>query len=173
MLYSIQEIEKYLQDIPDTAASMKAAYICSCNKWYDVAPCGFPMQESICCICGKKIGGIDHYPNNREGHFRIFKNETQQNNVMNSAASWLKGRIVRHKTIQTLKQEFENTMKEEHKGIKSISLDFFNDENKNVRELNQISYRILSFIFFSYLFSAKILGYINDNTINENLFPFN
>ena len=87
---------------------------------------------------------------------------------MNSAASWLKGRIVRHKTIQTLKQEFENTMKEEHKGIKSISLDFFNDENKNVRELNQISYRMLSFIFFSYLFYAKILGYIDENNINEN-----
>ena len=52
--WMLQEIEKYLQDIPDTAASMKAAYICSCNKWYDVAPCGFPMQESICCICGKR-----------------------------------------------------------------------------------------------------------------------
>ena len=64
-------------------------------------------------------------------------------------------------------------MKEEHKGIKSISLNFFNDENKNVRELNQISYRMLSFIFFSYLFYAKILGYIDDNNINENLFPFN
>ena len=40
-------------------------------------------------------------------------------------------------------------MKEEHKGIKSISLDYFNDENKNVRELNQISYRI--YLLFSFL----------------------
>ena len=87
---------------------------------------------------------------------------------MNSTAGWLKGRIIRNKTIQILKQEFENTMKEEHKGIKSISLNFFNDENKNVRELNQISYRMLSFIFFSYLFYAKILGYIDENNINEN-----
>ena len=37
-----------------------------------------------------------------------------------------------------------------------------------MRELNQISYRMLSFIFFSYLFYAKILGYIDDNNINEN-----
>ena len=78
MLHSINEIEKYLQDTPDTATGMKAAYICSCYKWYDVAPCGFPMQESICCICGKKIGGIEHYPNNREDHFRIFKNKVNK-----------------------------------------------------------------------------------------------
>ena len=32
---------------------------------------------------------------------------------------------------------------------------------------------MLSFIFFSYLFYAKILGYIDDNNINENLIPFN
>ena len=50
---------------------MKAAYICSCRKWYDVSKCVFPTKKSICNFCFKEIGGIGLDP--REGHFRIFK----------------------------------------------------------------------------------------------------
>ena len=34
-------------------------------------------------------------------------------------------------------------------------------------------YSRYSFIFFSYLFYGKVLGYIDDNTINNNLLPSN
>ena len=53
-----------------------------------------------------------------------------------------------------------------------ISQDLFNKENKKVRDLNQVSYRLLSFIFYSYLFYGKILGFVNDKII-DNIIQFN
>ena len=88
---------------------MPAAYVCSCGQWYDVAKCGFPTIESICFICNQKIGGIAHHPVNREGHFRIFKNESQQTSVMNHVKSWFVNKVYRHKTLQTL--EYKNLVK--------------------------------------------------------------
>ena len=144
LINSAQEIERFLRSTPDVGKFMAAAYICPCGQWYEVASCGFPMVESQCFVCLEKIGGQSHHPVDREGHFRIFKNESQQNSVMNSVKSWFVGKVFRCKTLQVLNKELEDFIKSEH-----------------------------SFIFFSYLFYGKVLGYIDDNTINNNLLPSN
>ena len=174
LINSAKEIEKFLQNTPDVGNYMPAAYVCSCGQWYHVARCGFPTAESICFVCKQKIGGIEYQPIDREGHYRIFKNESQQTSVMNHVKNWLKNKVFRHKTLQTFEKEIEDIINQVNKGFKKVNLDFFIDENKIIRKgLNQISYRFLSFIFFSYLFYAKILGYIDENTIKNNFLPNN
>jgi len=38
-------------------------------------------------------------------------------------------------------------------------------KKENIRDMDQISYRLLSFIYFSHLFIARILGYITDQNL--------
>ena len=49
--------------------------------------------------------------------------------------------------------------------IKTNLIDFLN--NKKTRNLDNISYRILSFIFYSILYYNNIIGVINDNNIKN------
>ena len=171
-LKSVNEIEEFLKDTPDNGGQMKAAYICSCGKWYDVPKCGFPTSKSICDFCFKEIGGVGHNPVHREGHFRIFKNKAQEVNCLRNVSGWFKSDNYQRKTLDQLKQDIQVYIKEEHKGISVVSIDLFNRENKEVRGLNQISYRLLSFVFFSHLFYGKILGFIDDKII-DNVIQFN
>ena len=169
---SVNEIEEFLKDTPDNGGQMKAAYICSCGKWYEVPKCGFPTSKSLCDYCFKEIGGINHNPVPRENHFRIFKNKDQEVNCLRNVRGWFKSDNYPRKTLQELKEDIKVYIKEEHKGIAVISQDLFNKENKKVRDLNQVSYRLLSFIFYSYLFYGKILGFVNDKII-DNIIQFN
>jgi len=94
-----KEMEKFLQTTPDVGDLMPAAYVCSCGQWYDVAYCGYPMAESICFICRQKIGGLEHKPVDREGHFRIFKHEKQEKSVIErcKGASWFPRKVFRYR----------------------------------------------------------------------------
>ena len=63
------------------------------------------MCISGCINCFERIGGEEHVPVDREGHFRILKNQSQQNQVVGiSKRNWFNGRIFRQKTIQDLKK---------------------------------------------------------------------
>ena len=88
-----------------------------------------------------------------------MKNKSQQAQVVGvSRGNWFHGRIFRQKTLQDLKQEIQPLLNQKSKG--KVTLEFYISEYKNIRQLNQVSYRFLSFIFFSYLFYTKTLGYI-------------
>ena len=55
-----------------------------------------------------------------------------------------------------------------YKGIKSVNLTFFQSKEKVVREISYISYRFLNFVFYSCVFYAKMLGFVNQE--NEKMF---
>ena len=64
-------------------------------------------------------------------------------------------------------------MNQDYKGIICNNYILFANENKKVRELSQVSYRILSFIIYSNIFFNYILGYINGEEILEKqLIPY-
>ena len=167
---SVIEVEKFLLKTND---SYKGAYVCSCGQWYDVDHCGLPMAESICFNCNQKIGGTNHVPVDRENHFRVFKDKAQQDFIVNwvNKCKWVdvhpKYKTFRYKTIEEFKKEVEEFTKEEHKGIKQVSQNFFIKNDKKIRILNQISYRLLSLIFYSSLYFGQLLGYIKENEIKQ------
>ena len=145
------------------------AYICSCGYTYSVGECTFPTVIHTCPICGEKIGGEHHILYKRVGHMRIFLNsETRKTKFDLSYAD--------KNMNNMLLDEFYNTIvsKHETKEMKFNDLKRpmgCNKENflrrEKIRNLDQISYRILSFIYYSHLFIAKIKGYIHDVELNN------
>ena len=170
---SLIDIEQFLLKTND---KYKGAYICSCGQWYDIDYCGLPTVESNCFNCNQKIGGTNYVPVDRENHYRIFRDENQQDSIVEwvNKNKWVdhhpKYHNFRYKTIKDLKRDVEKFIKEEHKGIKQVSQKFFIKNDKKIRNLNQISYRLLSLIFYSSLYFGQLLGFIKENEI-KNLIP--
>ena len=157
---SYYEIESFIK----TYNSPKhGAYICSCGQWYSVNPCGLPMVKGICASCKLPIGGEKHVPVIREGHFRIFKDEAEKETVLNYGYNNRK--LMKWKLLSEFKNEVDKLINEEKIGIIKVSCDFFKKENKNIRNLSQVSYRVLQFVVYSNIYYANILGYIKDDEI--------
>ena len=71
-------LEEHLNNKP----SDYGAYICSCGTYYDIPPCGFPIESYKCINCKQLIGGIKNEEEKgkhkmviRKDHLRIFKNK--------------------------------------------------------------------------------------------------
>ena len=172
---SLYQIERFLNENDYKSG----AYICSCGKWYSILECGLPKYEFKCDNCKSIIGGIDHVPYDREGHFRIFKDKCQEDFVMKwvNDNNWLKKncnngneRIFRRKIFNDFKKEVEN-MNEDIPGMKKCSKDFF-IKNKNIRQLNQITIRLIESIIYECLLLNIELEYNNFNDI-INFLPEN
>ena len=155
----------------------EGVYICSCGQWYNVVPCGLPMMESECFVCKKKIGGTWHVPVDRDGHIRVCLNKKQEQEVLKymNENKWClehpdkKKHKFRTTTIDVLKKEVEAKNKSDHLGVKKVTMKFFDNEEKKIRELNQISYRLLALIFYSSIYFAMLIGFINQDDCKEYL----
>lgn len=56
------------------------------------------------------------------------------------------------------------------KGFKKVKFNFFINKDKKVRNMNNITYRILSFIFYSCLYYNEKLGYIDRHILEKFYF---
>ena len=156
---TFKELEEYLRGCNDPN---QAAYVCSCGYWYSVPPCGLPTSTSNCPICNQMIGGTEYKLVERDGHMRIYLNEEQRKEV--SKRSYY---IPFHsKLLNEYKSEVENLkMNDSFKGFRRVNIEYFLSNKKEVRNLNNISYRLLNFIFYSCIFYSKILGFLNEEQI--------
>jgi len=156
-------------------------YICNCGEWYYNPYCGVPVNITSCINCGKEIGGNDQIltkrgkENYEKEIFRVYYDEDNKNNVEERedlieiySKGWYDSIL-----LNDFKIEIENKMNQDYKGIICNNYILFANENKKVRELSQVSYRILSFIIYSNVFFNYILEYIKDEEIFEKqLIPF-
>ena len=160
IINSFNEVENYLNV---TNNPSNGAYICSCDSWYSIDPCGLPATVSKCSNCGQDIGGQNHYLIERPGHFRVFKDEAQKKNVT--------GRFyykpIPYKMLEDFRKEIDKLVKQEKKGIKQITFGFFTRETKKIRGLDQTSYRLLNFILYSAIHFSYILGYISEQEVSS------
>ena len=79
-----------------------------------------------------------------------------------------------------LLDDFEKEINEQkrniEKGIKTndYSKEDFLLEEENVRDMNDITYRFLNFLLYSFIFYGNVMGYIKDKKYNiENMTYFN
>ena len=131
-------------------------YMCNrCNHYYNIDNCSNPNQIYNCNGCGQQIGG----ENSRllDGSRRIYRNENERNLFPHLYGI----------TLAQFELEVREDEKSENPGLRQINLSDFKNNYKKVRNLNNISYRILNFIFYSILYFNNILGYINDNDIQK------
>ena len=144
------------------------AYICSCGYFYSVGECTFPTVISNCPICNEKIGGEHHILYKRVGHMRIFfDNQSRKTKLDLSYADKNMNNMLLDEFYANVvsKHETKELRYCDWKRMMGCTKENFVRREK-IRELDEISYRILSFIYYSHIFISRILGYINDNDLN-------
>ena len=175
---SYYSINKYIQT-SNKEGMGEGFYICNCGEWYYNTWCGVPISVTNCINCGKETGGKDEYLTKRgkteycKEIIRVYYDEKNKNAVENRAD--LKRRYLDKWydsiLLKDFKNETEKKMNKDYKGFLNENYLLFIDENKKIRNLTQLSYRILSFIFYSNLFFQYILGNIQDNDLKDKV-PF-
>jgi len=153
-------------------------YICDCGEYYFQVPCGVPLDISKCANCGKEIGGknqklvIRKEDNGEYKIMRIYSNENNRRAVQSRPdLKRIYGnnfeRGYPYKIFSKFKEEILVKLQKEYKGISEQSFLFFITE-KDIRNLNNISFRLLNFIIYSNIYFAYKCGIISLNDIKIN-----
>jgi len=136
----------------------EGAYICSCGKSYFIEDCSQPYVIGTCTFCKKEIGGSGHQLLQRDGHMRIFRNAEEQLTYRHIPGILL-GDFIRE--VEALKNV-------QRRGIVRVLKVYFTNHKHEIRNnINNVTYRLLSFIFYSCILFDEKLKYINDSDITK------
>ena len=174
-LISLESIEFHFSNFPDGCG----CYVCSCGFYYSIAPCGFPTTDRTfnCPECGKKCGwdkkkvpggASNHGMVVRPGHYRIFKDIKQKVGQMsrwNDPEANIPNKIL----DDYIKDVIEPIRKKSAFGFNITDKDYFERQDKKIRKLSNIGYRLLNFISYCHLFYSYCLGYISNDEFNKSL----
>ena len=174
---SFQIINEYIKSYIELSIKLKLRldigyYICKdCGFLYEVEDCSFPTQI-INCIKGHKIGGIDHVCHKRD--IRVFYEKAEYNALKER---WLLPEMDpwfdSFEPMMNLEEFKEKYVKKNmpiiQKGIvKNYESKYF--ENLDfVRNIDIITFRLLNFILYSYLFWSNILKRLSNEEIKDFL----
>ena len=151
------KIRKYLNENP----SNHGLYICTCNINKEneaifieyVKGTGYHDKSGNCKYCNEQTGN-DGEANSfyeRDGYFRIFKNEDdlekETKNKKNGNCMTLEKFFEEYVSIK-----FEN----DSKGVNASKKSHFLKSDKPVRNQSQIGYRLMNLILFSHLFTSVL-----------------
>ena len=168
-----REIEKHL----NTKKVKEGAYVCSCGLFYPVEPCGFPTQKSRCFNCNEFIGGEDHILVRREGHYRIFLDEKARNSQLSiSYADKDMPNMLLNEYKEYVDKKEEEIGKEKEQKLKLVKKEDFIKiiQNNLIRNMDNLTYRIMNFILYSHIFYSNIIYEENfENLSIEEMSIFN
>ena len=144
-------------------------YICKdCGFFYEVPPCTFPMNKSICPYL-HVIGGESHVCAKKD--IRVFASKADHEKLINDWKNWGGGQGMNWLnsfvplTLDEYKTQYvDKNEKKPNKGIVNTDLREFEKKNP-IRNINIISFRVLNFTLYSYLLGSYILGHITDKEI--------
>ena len=174
-LKELEKIEYHFK----TFGNDYGCYVCSCGFYYDIQPCGFPTNKLTfnCPYCHEKCGWDKKKVNGgarnhgmvvRPGHYRLFKNKDQQQEQM-SRWNDPKENIPNILLEEYYKKVIEPIKKEPSFGFNPISSEYFLKQNKRVRKLSNIGYRLLNLISYCHLFFTYCLGNISEQNLKKYL----
>ena len=151
------EIEEHLRTQP----SNYGLYMCSCGQYYTVAPCGYPMQISNCTKCGSQIGGTNHILLKRPGHFRIILDEQAKIRIIDRGYKDMSYMLLR----DFKRERIDPLLNRPSQGIGKIGKEKINKTGFNIRNNNELSFRIMNFVIYCHLLMSNILDILNDYDI--------
>ena len=175
-LFNLESIKYHLDNYADSCG----CYVCSCGIYYNIDPCGFPTNHRTfkCPGCGldcgwgpkviKDKGASNHGMVIRDGHYRIFKDKAQKVSQMsrwNDPDENIPNRLYEDYS----KEVYEKYGKNSSFGFNSVDRDYFEKQDKKIRKLSNIGYRLLNFISYSHLFFSYCLEYIKKDELNQFL----
>ena len=131
-------------------------YICTCGYCYQIQNCTNPYVKMNCINCGRPIGG--YYNSGR--HF-LFDKEHGQTNHFRVIFKGEKSKVdigIQCKTFEEYEKEVNDKyLNIQNKGINKKEMDI-TKRYDNVRNLNELGFRILNFILYSTLYFGNLLG---------------
>ena len=159
----------YIKKILKNNPLKDGIYLCSCGNYYKIDRSTFPTEELECHICHQKIGGRDYNLVNREGHVRVFLDNETRKAKMTALNSQ---KYVPCILLKELEEEIKEKKKEMIKGIqiKDFGIQDFLMKDEKVREMNDITYRFMNFVLYSFIFYSNVKGFINNNQIRNYTF---
>ena len=173
----LDAIKYHMDELQDD----EGCYVCSCGFYYYIPKCGFPTRNGSsfnCYECGQKCGwapkvvkaGLadNHGMVVRKGHYRIFKNIAVKKYQMSRWQDSDKN-IPNILYDEYLKNVIEPIRKKVAFGFNEIDKGYFENQDKNIRKLSNIGYRLLNFISYCHLFYSYCLGNINQEELNKCL----
>ena len=148
----------------------EGCYVCLCQKGghYHSVKSGFPAYKELNMICPKCFKQIGSYERKdfikeisivkREGYYRIFKSEKEIEEIRNDKDAKNKLKEINYMTLDEYKKKYIKNENDKEKGV-FINTDrnYFKNDNKIVRNLSQISFRIFNYILYSHLFFARLI----------------
>ena len=158
---SYYEIEKHILNQPPDSA----IYMCSCGRYYNILPCGYPIKRSRCLKCNQVIGGINHRLERRRGHYRIFLNEKIRDQEFQKTFADV---TMPYKYLHEFKRDvIDPLLKKPNKGIGKMTKEVINKTGNNIRNIDELSFRILNFVLCSHLLVANILDILDNKDITK------
>ena len=143
-------------------------YVCLCNKgFYHSVSSGFPgiLEKNIKCPnCEKEIGAIYNESEvnkklvivKRDKYYRILKDKEEEDSLKRDKNKRDKLDEINYMTVKDFEEQYIQKLLKKEKGLPIIDKNYFKKDNKIVRKLSQISYRLLNYILYSHLFFARI-----------------
>ena len=148
-------------------------YICKdCGFAYEIRPCTFPVH-TFNCPNGHIIGGVNHILSKRD--FRIFNDQNDIDNFCRNRSQAYCNAFQSMSIADFKKNYVDQYLKIKEKGIlANFTIEDF-EKNGIVRGVQNITYRFLNFILYSYLLGAYILNHLTLDQMRkylvDNLFP--
>ena len=137
----------------------QACFVCMCKDGYyystrDEEPNEKDIDQN-CPFCEEPMGSIKEKRRTirvkRNNYFRIL---TQDEYDYKKKRGFHEYDYI---TIDNFKEKYIDTNLQEEKGISKNDENHLKKDNKIVRDLTQVSYRLLNFILYSHLFFAKLI----------------
>ena len=145
----------------------EGCFVCLCDKlFYHSVPSGFPGKNELnmkCRHCKKDIGSREKdgkivTVKRKDGTFskvnkyiRIFKDKKEVDDNKNRLDE------IDYMTLDEFKEKYMKPSFKNETGILITDKNNFRNDQKVVRNLSQITYRLLNYILYCHLFFAKLL----------------
>ena len=141
----------------------QCCYVCLCKKgfYYTIPLNSLEVQGEIkCCNCGEMIGNhFNKIKNEKEfdKYAILFKDEHEIELLKLNKEKREYLEKINYMTLKAFKDKYIIPLYKKGKGLPSnIDKNFYLKDNKVIRNLSQISFRLLNYILYSHLFFARI-----------------
>ena len=155
-------------------------YVCLCDKGYCHSVSGgfvgINEINMLCPKCNREIGAKEFYTVERDeeneqniisikvykmvtsnrNYFRIFRDSEQINDLKSNKEHSRKFDDMNYMTVEEFKKKYIEPLYKNERGLNQIDINTFRKENKVVRNLSKISYRLLNYILYCNLFFAYL-----------------
>ena len=159
----------YIKELLTKNPLKEGIYLCSCGFYYTLDKSTFPTKKFECPVCHLKLGGKDYNLVMREGHVRVFLDNETRKQIITARYS---DKYMKSILLEEYERDIKEKKKEMIKGIpiKDLVIQDLDLKDEKVRKMNDITYRFMNFVLYSFIFYANVKEMINNNHMKNYTF---